>query len=161
MSECPYLKDGLCVISTNLARMDVPAAEDACIACKTDPEPMQRNHVTCSKAIHTLVINQKPIPPALLISVKRAPKVHSSGPGTELEKLISWFKRKTSKCGCGDRIKKMNMWGPDKCEENMDTILGWLEKSAAENNMPFIRPVARWLVQKAIERSRCSLKKPS
>lgn len=154
MNDCQHFRDGLCAISTHMAGMDVPAAEDACAACMKEPQPMQRNHVTCSKAIYTLIMSQKPVPPTLLAGVKKAPQQPAGGPGTELERLISWFKKKNGKCGCGNRIKKMNMWGPDKCEENMEIILGWLEGSAKTNKIPFSKTLAKVLVKKAIRNAR-------
>lgn len=76
-------------------------------------------------------------------------------PGTELKKLISWFySPDKKKCKCATRIAKMNKWGPDKCEQKMETILRWLRHSAAIAKMPYFRPAVLLLVRKAIKNSR-------
>ena len=36
----------------------------------------------------------------------------------------------TRKCGCKDRIAKMNKWGPAGCRERLDEIVGWMEAEA-------------------------------
>lgn len=75
-------------------------------------------------------------------------------PGTELKKLISWFYSPDKECKCKERIAKMNQWGPDKCEENIDTIMRWMKHSAAVNSVPYVESAVRLLVQTAIWRSR-------
>lgn len=35
-------------------------------------------------------------------------------------------------CDCASHIQEMNNWGPDGCEENFATILGWLLEAASE-----------------------------
>jgi hypothetical protein len=79
-------------------------------------------------------------------------------PGTELKKLISWFYSPDKrKCKCATRIAKMNKWGPDGCEQRMDTILRWLKHSARINNIPYFELAVRILVRKAIKNSRLQL----
>ena len=76
-------------------------------------------------------------------------------PGTELKKLISWFYiPDDDKCKCKDRINKMNRWGPDKCEENIDTIMRWLKHSATINSVPYVESAVRVLVWVAIRKAR-------
>ncbi|MFN7318390.1 MAG: hypothetical protein ACK5S6_02665, partial [bacterium] len=76
-------------------------------------------------------------------------------PGTELKKLISWFySPDKKKCKCATRIAKMNNWGPDGCEERMDTIVRWLKHSAATHNIPFQETVVRMLIKRAISNAR-------
>ena len=51
----------------------------------------------------------------------------------------------------------MNQWGPDKCVENIDVILGWLQQSAAKYKIPFIKPVVKKLVERAIYNARVKM----
>ena len=77
--------------------------------------------------------------------------------GTELRKLISWFvwNKKASSCKkCVNREHKMNMWGPEGCEEMMDTILGWLKESAEEHGYPFSKRLVTLVVKRAIKNAR-------
>lgn len=77
------------------------------------------------------------------------------GPGTELKKLIAWFySPDKKKCKCASRIAKMNKWGPDKCEQKMETIIRWLKHSAAIAGIPFSRRIAESMIKKAIRNAR-------
>ena len=82
-------------------------------------------------------------------------------PGTELNKLISWFYSPDNKdkCECLSRIEKMDKWGPDKCEARMDTIVRWLQHSAAVHGVPFVPSAVRLLVRRAISNARKQEKK--
>ncbi len=82
--QCPHSRDGLCQISTNLAGLPVPLAEDACNACQLQQNPRAVNRVTCSKAIHARTLAGH-IPTEELLQCVQPPK---DGVGTELERLI-------------------------------------------------------------------------
>lgn len=160
MTECPHLKDGVCMISTALAGMKVPAAADACAACARNEKPKQANRITYSKAVYTLYKSGKPIPKKLTEKLRTmAGSAPASGPGTELSNIISWFKKANKTCGCSARIAKMNVWGPDKCEQNIDTIARWLKVGAKKQGLPYIDSVARGMIKMAIKRSRKSAQK--
>ena len=47
------------------------------------------------------------------------------GPGTELHKIIPKF-LDSENCGCRDMAKKMNYWGPEKCDKNRESIVDYL-----------------------------------
>ena len=53
----------------------------------------------------------------------------------------------------------MNTNGPDWCEENLGTILDWLNEESKKRNLPFVRTVAKLMVQRAINKSRRIKKK--
>jgi hypothetical protein len=73
------------------------------------------------------------------------------GPGTELHTLLNKLRiRPALSCKCMVRIRTMNEWGPDKCRQEIDTILGWLQEEAKKRKLPFIRLVASMLVRRAI-----------
>jgi hypothetical protein len=77
--------------------------------------------------------------------------------GTNLRNLISWFvwSKKARQClTCKNREATMNLWGADKCERNIEIIVGWLKESAHENNLPFSERIARAFIRKAIQSSR-------
>ena len=77
------------------------------------------------------------------------------GPGTELKKLLSWVGiRANDDCQCDDRALLMDILGPDKCEERLDEIVGWLEEEAEERGLLFSRTVAALSVMQAIRKSR-------
>jgi len=82
------------------------------------------------------------------------PQPIKEGPGTELKKLISWFVWKRNCSTCATREQRMNRWGPDKCQKNMLTIIGWLRESAMKHGYPFSEKVAAALIRKAIDNSR-------
>jgi hypothetical protein len=83
----------------------------------------------------------------------------SHGPGTELKKLLEgWPFRITSApgCSCNRVAQEMDLWGPDECEkpERMQSVLDAMKANAARRNLPWIEPVARLLVRRAIRNSR-------
>ena len=162
MSNCPYYRLGNCAVASELAALEVVTNPDACNYCSTkENNPRSKNYVTASLAL--AAVTKAGIDDTDLIKEVKSyiPQVTietvTYGPGTELEKLLSWFKRKNTTCGCQDRINKMNQWGPDKCVENMDTILCWLQRSATENRIPFIKPVVKKLVERAIYNARVQM----
>ena len=77
------------------------------------------------------------------------------GPGSILSGMISTMGIKsTPNCSCRRHAIEMNTNGPDWCEENIGTILSWLEEEAKKRNLPFVRTVAKVMVQRAIAKSR-------
>ena len=77
------------------------------------------------------------------------------GPGSILSGMISTMGIKsTPNCSCRRHAIQMNTEGPDWCEENMGTILSWLEEEAGKRNLPFVRTVAKMMVQRAVSKSR-------
>lgn len=80
----------------------------------------------------------------------------TSGPGTELGKLISWFASERKGCKCKDRMAMMNKQGPEWCEKNIDTIVGWLMEEGRKRKWPtgkLSQLVAKTLVERAISNS--------
>lgn len=83
------------------------------------------------------------------------PKLPSIGPGTELKNILAKFGfHQTKGCKCEPHRIAMDQNGPDWCEKNIDTIIGWLKDEAAREGLPFIAPAARILVRRAIAKSR-------
>jgi hypothetical protein len=83
-----------------------------------------------------------------------------NGPGTILHGMFSSLGIKSdSTCGCMQRALEMNRHGPEWCSENINLILGWLKKEAEKRKLPFIEPVARLIVNKAISKSKRLLAK--
>ena len=84
------------------------------------------------------------------------PKKRNGGPGTELSKLLSSIGINPTErgCSCKSRAKKMDSQGADWCEENIETIVTWLEEEAKKRRLPFLRTAGRLLVKRAIRNSR-------
>jgi hypothetical protein len=83
-----------------------------------------------------------------------------NGPGSILSGMISAMGVKsTPNCSCRRHAIEMNTNGPEWCEENMGTILSWLQEESEKRKLPFIRSVAKLMVQRAINRSRRLLAK--
>lgn len=80
-----------------------------------------------------------------------------AGPGTELKKILEyWNIRPDEDCRCSDRAKLMDRKGPDWCEENRQTIVGWLREEAERRGLPFSKILARTLIWRAIRKSRAA-----
>lgn len=80
----------------------------------------------------------------------------ASGPGTELKAILKdWLGIQASpNCSCNARAKQMDEWGSDLCEQNLPTIVGWLEEQARARKLPFVRFAAEQAVKLAIRRAR-------
>lgn len=78
-----------------------------------------------------------------------------NGPGTILSNMLNTIGIKSSStCACRRHALEMNEKGPDWCEQNMDKILGWLKEESGKRSLPFIEPVVKMMVNKAISKSR-------
>jgi hypothetical protein len=82
-------------------------------------------------------------------------KSTTSGPGTELKKLLSYLGIfADGDCPCNAHASEMDHNGPDWCEQNIETVVGWLEEEATKRNLPFFRFAGRQIVKLAIWRAR-------
>lgn len=83
-----------------------------------------------------------------------------TGPGTFLSKMLEKIGIKSSpNCSCKARAYKMNEMGPDWCEQNIDTVVGWLREEATKRKLPFVDFAGKLLVKRAIKLSRAALAK--
>lgn len=77
------------------------------------------------------------------------------GPGSILSNLLSYIGITSApNCSCKRHAIEMNERGPDWCEQNIDTILGWLKEESKKRSLPFVESVARLIVLRAIKLSR-------
>jgi hypothetical protein len=92
-------------------------------------------------------------------SYPSSPKVQKveieSGVGTELKKLLKTIGIAASPtCTCNARAKTMNENGIRWCEDNKETIIGWLEEEANKRNLPFSSYLATILINFAIKKAK-------
>ncbi len=75
--------------------------------------------------------------------------------GTELKKLLAKIGIKASpSCSCNSRAKTMDKNGVVWCENNIDTIVGWLKEEANKRKLPFIDYAGKLLVKRAISNAK-------
>lgn len=78
-----------------------------------------------------------------------------NGPGSILSNMLSFIGISSSPtCTCKQRAIEMNEKGNDWCEQNLETIIGWLKEESIKRKLPFIDGVARVIVKRAINVSR-------
>ncbi len=102
-----------------------------------------------------------PIPPGMAQTVAKYAVGQPLGPGDYLHLAIfRWVgEGPTRKCGCKDRIAKMNAWGPEGCRERLDEIVGWMEGEAKKRGwkyavaVPFSRYFIKRMVLGAIKKA--------
>lgn len=105
-----------------------------------------KNH--CDGEFHAIAVFNVAARPA-------AGQMVNFGPGAELKKIIYKLGLKPKAgCKCGQHIMEMNANGPDWCEQNIDTITGWLREEAVRAGYPFIESGARLIIRRAIRNSR-------
>ena len=76
-------------------------------------------------------------------------------PGTVLSKMIkSVGIQMTDSCACRRHALEMNAKGNDWCEQNIDTVVGWLRQEAKNRGLPFIDALGKLIVNRAIKKSR-------
>jgi hypothetical protein len=81
-------------------------------------------------------------------------------PGTALKKLLAgWPLRITAdpQCACINRAAEMDRKEretPGWCENNIETIVGWLREQAQSRGLPFLDVAGRLLVRRAIANAR-------
>ena len=79
----------------------------------------------------------------------------TGGPGTELKKLLSLVGINASPtCSCNSRARIMDQWGPDRCETEIEIILGWLKEEASKRKLPFVDMAGYILIRRAIHNAR-------
>lgn len=92
--------------------------------------------------------------------IPRTLEADPDGPGTILSGMLSALGIKsTANCSCRRRAITMNVNGPEWCEENMETILSWLEEESKKRKLPFVKIVASAMVHRAIKKSKRLLAK--
>ena len=82
-------------------------------------------------------------------------RVRPKGPGDYLHDGIKkWVgEGPTRKCGCEDRIRQMNAWGPEQCREHIEEITDWLMEEAGKRGwwkVTTIIPCRRFAVRQLL-----------
>lgn len=113
----------------------------------------------CGGAIETLASGAfRPCPVCKGRSIVATTSRYSGGPGTELKKLLAKIGIvATPTCRCNSRAAVMDeneRKTPGWCEENIDTIVGWLREEAANRGLPFLDAAGRVLVRRAIRNAK-------
>jgi hypothetical protein len=156
---CQHLKNGQCLVINKLSQSTFNIDDKYCKICTEDLVDSQGvNKVTVSISLSR---SSKERRQELLNKYSYLLVDEPYGPGTELAKLVSWFKFSNKKCNCAHRIRKMNRWGPDECEKRQPTIRRWLRHSAYLNGVPFNTKVVDVLIDRAIKNARIKLGRSS
>jgi len=91
-----------------------------------------------------------------------AQTVPGKGPGTELKKMLAKLGiAVTADCPCNERAATMDGKGWEWCEQNLETIVGWMREESARRGTLFIEVGARFLVRRAIAKARRSDDSPN
>lgn len=79
----------------------------------------------------------------------------TQGAGTELKKLLKKIGIMASpNCSCNAKAQLMDKNGIEWCENNIDTIVGWLREEATKRKFPFIDAAGELLVKRAIRNAK-------
>lgn len=113
---CSHKHINICELASTLASRPIEICESDCIACCATSSPRKVNEVTLALA----GLEEK-----------------TTGPGTRLANLISWFIPHGPCQACTDRIRIMNAWGYERCRKEVPTILEWLRDSAHRKGLPY------------------------
>lgn len=85
----------------------------------------------------------------------RTMEENPNGPGSILSQMIKTVGIVMSQgCSCRRHAIEMNVNGNDWCENNIDTIVGWLKEEAKKRKLPFLDSIGKLMVNRAIKKSR-------
>lgn len=74
--------------------------------------------------------------------------------GTELAAILARLGFKSDEnCRCRSHAREMDAKGCEWCEQNIETIVGWLREQASIRGVPFIDAFGRQLVLYAIRKA--------
>jgi hypothetical protein len=83
---------------------------------------------------------------------------NTHGAGTELKKLLGKIGIKSSPtCSCNKRAALMDANGTEWCENNIDTIVGWLKEEATKRKLPFVEYAAKLIIKRAVSNAKKTL----
>ena len=83
------------------------------------------------------------------------PDAMGVGPGTQLKELLKKFGiHSKANCSCNKRAHAMDHNGNDWVENNIETVVGWLQEEASKRGLPFLKTAGRILIKKAVANSR-------
>lgn len=81
--------------------------------------------------------------------------LHHCIAGTALKSLLAKIGITAAPgCSCQRHAAEMDARGCDWCEQNIDTIVGWLREEATKRGLPFLEAAGRLLVRRAIRNAR-------
>jgi hypothetical protein len=92
-----------------------------------------------------------------VLRLPEPPAAPTSGPGTELSKLLKRFGiSPTPTCQCRAMQQKMDQWGCDEASkpERIEEVVKVMREEAAARGLPFLDAVGRMLVRRAIKNAR-------
>lgn len=113
-SEAGFM--GICGLASWLADEAKYTTDDICKACNRTTHPRDTNEVVLAMA-----------------GIKES----KHGPGSTLQKILTWFIAQPKDCNCANRVNVMNAWGPQRCLDELPTILDWLRESALDSGYPY------------------------
>jgi hypothetical protein len=119
---------------------------------KNNPEWVVTAHKTDYLGITVLERNPKEVPEYPIL-----PTPPDFGAGVELKKLLKKIGIEPKKnCKCNERAIIMNQKGVKWCNDNLETIVDWLqeEHQRQQVKIPFVRFAAKQIVKLAIRRAR-------
>lgn len=158
---CNLRKGNSCRLVSDLSLLPLEKSvitDAACRQCLAMGKGNVVNTVTVSVSISLLHRNGlfDPKRHAYLVNAAASTK----GVGKILAEMLSWIaKPDEGDCYCKSRAAIMDVWGPVKCEEEIETIVGWLLEGAEKHNVDWVpkslqASTARILTMEAIRKAK-------
>ena len=95
------------------------------------------------------------LPVTIANSAAVVSNVLTGGPGTELSAMLRFVGLGSAPgCACKSRAQQMDLWGAERCEKEIEQIVGWLRGEAQRRKLPFSSVGARGLIRLAIYKAR-------
>ena len=132
-------EERICKVASDAQGRNIPANPYFCSICLTSPNPK-----TLGNRGVKITTRKSNLQRENDLSLGVDERI-GEGAGSELHKMIPKF-LESKTCSCKDWAKKMNIWGPDKCEEyrvkivdklveesKKRSIFGWVPEAATKN----------------------------
>lgn len=146
-----------CQIASNISGSVCKVSDSLCNSCLSMTSPK-----TELSPIVQLMVDSAKKEGQIISETEESDELIGHGPGTQLKKMIPEFLESPS-CSCRDFAKKMNIWGPDLCEERRERIVDRLVKESKKRPMfgwvpsSMTRMVADRMLTSAINRARLDI----
>ena len=138
-ANCPHRIKGTCDIATQIAQTPCVTSEEICLACSICTRPNRLNPHTLALAYD----NNR----ALDIShIQAVIDGTSPGFGERLANTIGLFFRSVAGCGCEGHKDILDVWTKEYIQDNLDTVIDWLQTEAKTRGLPFSRVLVRLLL---------------
>lgn len=124
--HCPSMSsDYRCQLIGDLAGVDYHPELRVCSLCKAETSRVNTYTIQIAQSLN----------PSLELNLDML----GHGFGSKLESIFGMLFRKSTGCRCDDHQAILDLWTPEYVEQNLSTVIDWLQEESANRGIPFSR----------------------